>query len=169
MPFYLEWALATWLEESGGRANNRITAQSKEVIMAEEFSGEAESSGTEQPRPETRQAWEEVGHQFEQLGQSLATAFKTLWEREDTQQHLASLRTGLQSMADDVSAAVDKTLSTEEAQKVKIEAQKAAESAQKATEQTAAELRPQVTIALKQLNAELQKLIDRMEADKDAD
>ena len=137
--------------------------------MAEDFSGETESSGTEQPGSETRQAWEEVGHQFEQLGQSLATAFKTLWERQDTQQQFESLRVGLKSMADDVSAAVSKSITTEEAQKIKAEAQKAAESAQKATEKTAAELRPQVTTALKQLNAELQKLIDRMEADKGTD
>jgi hypothetical protein len=40
----------------------------RRVIMAEEFSNEAEATGTGQPKAETRQAWEEVGHQFEQLG-----------------------------------------------------------------------------------------------------
>ena len=92
--------------------------------MAEEFSNETETSGAEQPKSETREAWEEVGHQFEQLGTSLATAFKTLWESDETQQHLESLRSGLQSMVDDVSAAVNRTMTTQEAEKVKAEAKK---------------------------------------------
>jgi hypothetical protein len=44
--------------------------------MAEEFSSETGASGAEQSRSETRQAWEEVGHQFEQLGKSLAEVRK---------------------------------------------------------------------------------------------
>jgi predicted ATP-dependent endonuclease of OLD family len=137
--------------------------------MAEEFSNEAEAPGTEQPTGETRQAWEDVGHQFEQLGQSLATAFRTLWESEETQQNVESLRDGLQSMAADVSAAVNKSLTSEDTEKIKAEAQKAARSAQAATEKTAEEIRPQITNALKQVNEELQKLIERLEAEKDAD
>ena len=137
--------------------------------MAEEFSNEAEAPGTEQPQSEMRQAWEEVGHQFEQLGQSLATAFRTLWESEETQQNVESLRDGLQAMAADISAAVDKSLTSEDTEKLKAEAQKAAKSAQAATEKTAEEIRPQVTKALKQVNAELQKLIERLETEKDAD
>jgi ElaB/YqjD/DUF883 family membrane-anchored ribosome-binding protein len=137
--------------------------------MAEEFSNEAEASGTEQPKAETRQAWVEVGHHFEQLGQSLATAFRTLWESEETQQNVESLRDGLQSMAADVSAAVNKSVTSEDTEKIKAEAQKAAKSAQAATEKTAEEIRPQVTKALKQVNAELQKLIERLETEKDAD
>jgi hypothetical protein len=155
--------------------------------MAEEFSNEAEATGTGQPKAETRQAWEEVGHQFEQLGQSLATAFRTLWESEETQQNVESLRDGLQSMAADVSAAVNKSVTSEDTEnadvsaavnksvtsedteKIKAEAQKAAKSAQAATEKTAEEIRPQVTKALKQVNAELQKLIERLETEQDAD
>jgi hypothetical protein len=137
--------------------------------MAEEFSNEAEATGTGQPKAETRQAWEEVGHQFEQLGQSLATAFRTLWESEETQQNVESLRDGLQSMAADVSAAVNKSVTSEDTEKIKAEARKAAKSAQAATEKTAEEIRPQVTKALKQVNAELQKLIERLETEKDAD
>ena len=137
--------------------------------MAEEFSNEAEATGAGQPKAETRQAWEEVGHQFEQLGQSLATAFRTVWESEETQQNVESLRDGLQSMAADVSAAVNKSVTSEDTEKIKAEAQKAAKSAQAATEKTAEEIRPQVTKALKQVNAELQKLIERLETEKDAD
>jgi len=137
--------------------------------MAEEFSNDTETSGDERPQSETRQTWEEVGHQFERLGESLATAFKTVWESEETQQHVELFRKGLQSMADEVSAALGKTLAAPEAQKVKAEAQKAAESAQKATEKTVEEMRPQITKALKQVNMELQKLIERLEAEKNAD
>jgi hypothetical protein len=88
----------------------------RRAIMAEEFSNEAEATGTGQNKAETRQAWEEVGHQFEQLGQSLATAFRTLWESEETQQNVESLRDGLQSMAADVSAAVSKSVTSEDTQ-----------------------------------------------------
>ncbi|GAB4540488.1 MAG: hypothetical protein Kow0063_30330 [Anaerolineae bacterium] len=137
--------------------------------MAGEFSNDTQASGSERPQSETRQAWEDVGHQFERLGESLATAFKTVWESEETQQHVESFRKGLQSMVDEVSAAVSKTLAAPEAQQVKAEAQKAAESAQQATERTVEEMRPQITRALKQVNVELQKLIERLEAEKKAD
>lgn len=136
--------------------------------MAEEFSNEKEASGAEQPQSEARQAWEGVGHQFEQLGKSLATAFTALWESRETQQHVESVKDGLQSLADEVSAAVDNAAVSPEAQKVKSEAHKTAESARKAAEKAAEEARPQITNALKQVNAELQKLIERLEAGEDA-
>lgn len=137
--------------------------------MTEEFSNETQASGAEQPGPETRQAWEEVGHQFEQLGKSLATAFTALWESEETQQHVNSVRDGLESLVDEVSTAVNDAAARPESEKVKTEAQKAAESARKATENVVEEARPQITSALKQMNAELQKLIDRLDAGQDVD
>jgi phosphoglycerate-specific signal transduction histidine kinase len=132
--------------------------------MAEEFSKEAQTSGGERPRSETRQAWEEVGRQFEQLGTSLASAFQALWASQETQQHLESVREGLRSLADEVSEAVTRTASGPEAQKVQAEAQKAAESARQASEKAIEETRPQIVSALKQVNAELQKLIERIES-----
>jgi chromosome segregation ATPase len=135
--------------------------------MSEEFSQGTDKS--EPSRSETRQAWEEVGRQFEQLGTSLAAAFHALWQSQETQQHLESVREGLQSLADDVSEAVTKTASGPEGQRVKAEARKAAESARWATEKAAEDARPQIVSALRQVNAELQKLIDRLEAGEDAE
>ena len=136
--------------------------------MVEEFSKDTETPGGEPPRSETRQAWEEVGRQFEQLGISLAAAFQALWESEETQQHLESVRAGLRSLADEVSEAVTKTASGPEAQKVQAEAQKAAESARQSTERAIEETRPQIASALKQMNIELQKLIQRLESNEDS-
>jgi gas vesicle protein len=137
--------------------------------MAEEFSNEIRETGTEQPGTEARQAWEEVGHQFEQLGKSLAMAFTALWESEETQQHVNSVRDGLESLVDEVSAAVSDAAARPESETVRTEAQKAAESARKATENVVEEARPQITSALKQINAELQRLIERLDAGQDAD
>ncbi len=127
--------------------------------MAEEFSNESGASGAGQSRSETRQAWEEVGHQFEQLVKSLAEAFAVLWESEETQQQLSSVKDRLESLADDVSAAVDKSAASPEAQKMKSEAYKAAMAARQTTEKVVEEAHPQIAAALKQVNAELQELI----------
>lgn len=137
--------------------------------MNEEHTDRVETSGAEQSRSETRQTWEEVGRQFNQLGQSLATAFSALWKSEETQQQLESLRDGLQALADEVSVALSKTASHSETQKVKAEVHKAAESARKATEKAAEEARPQIISALKQVNTELQKLIQSMESREEGD
>jgi phage-related tail fiber protein len=137
--------------------------------MSQEFSPGTGPAESQPPRSETRQAWEEVGRQFEQLGTSLAAAFSALWQSAETQPHLESVRDGLQSLADEVSEAVTKTASGPEGQRVKAEARKAAESARFATEKAVEDARPQIVSALRQVNAELQKLIDRMEAGEDAE
>ena len=127
--------------------------------MAEELSSEIEISGAEPSQSETRQAWEEVGHQFEQLGKSLAVAFAALWDSEETQRQLNSVRDRLETLADDVSAAVDKSEASPEIQFMKSEASRAAEAARQTTEKVVEEARPQIAAALIQVNAELQKLI----------
>jgi len=127
--------------------------------MAEEFSNETGASGAEQPQSETRQAWEEVGHQCEQLVKSLAEAFAVSWESEETQRQFSLVKDRLESLADDVSATVEKSAASPEAQKMKLEAHKAAEAARQTTEKVVEEARPRITAALKQMNAELQKLI----------
>jgi hypothetical protein len=138
--------------------------------MAEEYSEETRVPGGEQTRSETRQAWEEVGRQFEELGTSLAAAFRALWESQETQQHMVSVREGLRSLADEVSEAVTKTAASPEAQRVQVGAKKAAASARAASEKAIEETRPQIISALRQMNAELQKLINRLETEeKDVD
>ncbi|HVN52981.1 MAG TPA: hypothetical protein VMT46_01530 [Anaerolineaceae bacterium] len=108
-------------------------------------------------------AWEDVGKQFETLGESLAKAFRAAWNSEENQQRLQEMRSGLESIARNVDQAMQDTAASPEGQKIKTEANRAAESLRVATEQTAEEIRPRLVKALRQVNDELQKIIDRME------
>jgi uncharacterized membrane protein YccC len=107
--------------------------------------------------------WQEVGRQFQELGQSLAQAMRTAWENEETQRRVQAMRMGLQSMAQEIGKAVEDTAHSPEGQKVRQDAERAAETLRGAAEQTVQEVRPQLINALEQLNVELQKLVSRME------
>jgi vacuolar-type H+-ATPase subunit E/Vma4 len=111
------------------------------------------------------EAWEEVGRQFQTLGESIAAAFRTAVKDETNRQRLEQMRTGLESMVDEVGQAIKETAATPGGQKVKTEAQQAAQKLRTAGEQTIQEARPHLMNALRQLNDELQKMIDRMEKD----
>lgn len=109
-------------------------------------------------------SWQEVGRQFQTLGESLAQTMRTAWENEETQRQVNEMRTGLEAMVHDVRQAIEESTSSPQAQKVRQDANRAAESLRNAGEQTVQEVRPQLINALEQLNDELQKLINRMEA-----
>jgi hypothetical protein len=121
-------------------------------------------SAPDQGKSTTESSWQEVGQQFQALGESLAQAMRAAWENEETQRRVAEMRTGVESMARDVSKAVEDTASTPQGQRIRQEAEHTAASLRTATEQTVQEVRPQLINALQQLNTELQKLIDRMGA-----
>ncbi len=108
-------------------------------------------------------SWQEVGLQFQALGESLAQAMRAAWENEETQRRLQEMRTGLESMARDVGKAVEDTANTPQGQKIRQEAHHTADSLRSATEQTIQEVRPQLISALQTLNDELQKLVSRIE------
>jgi ElaB/YqjD/DUF883 family membrane-anchored ribosome-binding protein len=122
---------------------------------------------TEEEKPQepaaSTEAWGEVGQQFQALGESLAVAFRTLWEREENRQHVEQIRSGLEGMAKEVSQAVKQAGDTAEGQRVKEQAKKVAESAQKASKQAFDEARPHLLSALRQMNTELQKVIEQWE------
>jgi uncharacterized phage infection (PIP) family protein YhgE len=115
----------------------------------------------------TESSWQEVGRQFQTLGESLAQAVRSAWENEETQRRVNEMRTGLESMAREVGKAVEDTANSSQGQKIRADAERAAESVRVATEQTVQEARPQLINALQQLNSELQKLIDRIESKRD--
>ncbi len=115
----------------------------------------------------TESSWQEVGRQFQALGESLAQAMRSAWENEETQRRVNEMRTGLESMAREVGKAVEDTANSTDGQKIRADAERAAESVRVATEQTVQEVRPQLITALQQLNGELQKLIDRIESRRD--
>ena len=108
-------------------------------------------------------AWEDVGKQFQTLGESLAKAFRAAWANEQNQQRVQEMRSGLELIVRNVDQAIQDTASSPEGQKIKSEASRAAESLRTATEKTAQEVRPHLVSALRQANEELQKFIDRME------
>jgi gas vesicle protein len=124
-----------------------------------------EPTPTPEPQPPVSDSWKEVGKQFAALGKSVGEAIQALWSNEQTQKQVAEVKTGLETMVHEVNTAVGKVSSTPEAQKIKAEAVKAASSAKAAGEQTVQEVRPQLLSALRTLNDEMQRLIDRLEAE----
>ncbi len=109
------------------------------------------------------EAWRKVGGQFQALGENLAQAFRTAWESEENRQHLQNMRAGLESMVDEVGQAIKAASASSEGQKVRQEAQKAAASARATGERAFQEAQPHLLSALHQVNAELQKMLGRME------
>ncbi len=125
--------------------------------------GNTPNEGSDRSTNSADNSWQEVGRQFQALGESLAQAVRSAWEEESTQRRVQEMRTGLEAMVRDVSKAIEDSASSPKGQKVRREAERTAESVRVATEQTVQEVRPQLITALEQLNQELQKLINRME------
>ena len=130
--------------------------------MSDNPNVESEVPG-QQAQPGTEASWEEVGKQFETLGQSLAQAVRAAWENESTQRQVNELRAGLQSMVHDVEKAIQDSANTPKGQQIRQDAEKAAESLKTASKQTVQEVRPHLINALQQVNEELQRLINRMQ------
>ena len=111
----------------------------------------------------TREAWRQVGGQFQALGESLAQAFRTAWESAENRQHLQDMQSGLEAMVGEVGQAIKDASASPEGQKVRQEAEKAVTSARAAGEQAWQEAQPHLLSALRQVNAELQKMVGRLE------
>ena len=111
----------------------------------------------------TQESWREVGDQFKALGESLSRAFRTAWERDENREHMENMKSGLKSMVDQVGQALDDASASVEGQKVRQGVEKAAESARVAGEKALEEARPHVLSAVRQINAELEKMVQRME------
>jgi hypothetical protein len=118
------------------------------------------------------ESWQEVGRQFQALGESLAQAFRTAWESEENRQHLDSVKSGLESLVDNIGRAIRETGASPEGQRMREEAEKATESARVAGEKALQDARPHLLSALEWMNEEMQKIIGRLEqepADSDRD
>ena len=112
-------------------------------------------------------SWNEVGRQFKALGESLAQTMRTAWQNEETQRQLQEVRTGLESMVKDVEKAIKDSAETPQGQQIRQDVNRAAGSLRTAGEQTVQEVRPHLIDALQKVNAELQKMVDRMEEKKE--
>jgi hypothetical protein len=110
--------------------------------------------------------WREVGRQFQALGESMADAFRAAWEDEENRQQLRDLQAGLEKVVQDVGQAMKQASESPEGQKVRDEAKRAAESAHAAGAKAWQDARPHVVSALRQLNAELQKMVSKLEEER---
>lgn len=129
---------------------------------------EQSTQQTEQAQQPAGEAWREVGQQFKALGESLATALRAAWHSEENRRQLQEMQAGLEAMAEEVNRAVKETVASPKAQKVKSEVGRAAGSARSAGEKALQEARPHLLSALQQVNAEVQKIIRRLEEDAPA-
>jgi len=111
----------------------------------------------------TQESWREVGDQFKALGESLSRAFRTAWESEENREHMENMKSGLKSMVDQVGQALEDASASVEGQTVRQGMEKAAESARAAGEKALEDARPHVLSAVRQINAELEKMVQRME------
>ncbi len=132
--------------------------------------GENECRDAADQAEETRadESWGEVGRQFQVLGESLVTAFRTVWGSEENRQHLEGVKTGLQSLVKDVDRAIQEASDSPQAQQVRSEVERAVDSARVAGEKALQEAQPHLISALTQVNAELQAVIARMESGRTA-
>ncbi|GAP13805.1 hypothetical protein LARV_01560 [Longilinea arvoryzae] len=113
---------------------------------------------------EHKDAWQEVGRQFQRLGESLATAFQTTIKDESTRQNMKDLQDGLENAVQGIRNTVQKGVSELEGQNFGEQARQAAESLKTAGEQTVEEVRPHLLSALQQLNRELDQLVQTIQS-----
>jgi len=123
--------------------------------------GPAPTEENQEANERSSEAWTEVGKQLDELGKSLTAAFRLSWNNQEARKYVMS---GLESMA----AEINHVLShgeelPAEAQRLKSQMEKAAQAARVATEDAVREGRPRLLMTLRQVNGELQRLIDRLE------
>ena len=126
---------------------------------------EQQGKKTEAP---TNEAWQEVGQRFQALGESLAAAFKSTWENEETQAQWEKVKADVEAAANEFGRAAKETAATEEAQKAKAEAYKTAAAAQQAGQEVMNEVKPHLLTAFQKIRAELDQVISSMEASEKA-
>jgi len=140
--------------------------QNKErIIMMSQEQDSTQETKTGQSQTDSGN-WDEVGRQFQALGESLAAAFRTAWGDEENRQQMHKVKIGLEDMANQVSQAIKDSSASPAAQQARDEAKKAATSLQDAGKQALEDAKPHLLSALRQIDLELKKLIERMEREE---
>lgn len=111
------------------------------------------------------EAWREMARQFQQLGESLSAAFRAAWNDEQVRRQAEHAKDGLEALATEVGKAVTEMTRSAD---VRQATGRAVDAARAAGEETVHEIRPHLMDALRQLNRELQKFIDSMEAGEES-
>jgi hypothetical protein len=126
------------------------------------------TEGEKEGREGSGEAWGEVARQFDALGKSMAEAFRLSWNNGEARKYVMS---GLESMAAEINHALSHSGELPaEARNLKGQVDKVAQAARSATEDAVRENRPRLLMTLRQVNGELQRLIERLEEqDKNPD
>ena len=115
----------------------------------------------ESHRSPSEEAWREMGKQFQQLGESLSAAFRAAWNDEHVRRQAEHAKGGLEALATEVGKVVSEMAQSPDIRRATSGAVK---SARTAGEETVQEIRPHLEDALRQINRELQRFVDRMHA-----
>jgi len=107
--------------------------------------------------------WQEVGRQFQLLGQSLAAALRVSWNEPENRKRVRAMQSDLERMVKDVDSAITDAAASPQARQARAEAKRTVDSLRQASEETIQDVRPRLLEALKVVNAELNKLVTRME------
>ncbi len=120
----------------------------------------------QEPRKETESnaAWQEVGRQFQRLGESLAAAFQTAVNDETSRKNMKDLQDGLERAVQGIRGTVQKGVSELESKNFGEQARQAADSLIDAGEQTVEEVKPHLLSALEQLNRELDRMVRSLQS-----
>jgi len=127
------------------------------------------TGGSHSDQPPGSESWQEVGGQFQALGRSLADAFQAAWQSEENRRQLNDMKKGLESMASQISQAIEQAAASPKGRQVRQQAEKSAGAAQAAGKQALQDAQPHLLAALRQINGELQKLIARLQQSGPAD
>ena len=130
---------------------------------------EDQTNETKKEQTSAADPWNEVGRQFQALGETLGDALRATWEREDNRKYVREISDGLQSMVGEISRAVKDVIGHDNVENIKTEVSKTADTLISAGSQTVEEAKPHLMSALKQVNSELQKMIEKMDKEKKAE
>jgi len=123
----------------------------------------SEERSTEGGAGAPRDAWRELGKQFEELGRTLATSIRNTLDTDENKRRLEALREGAEQMASQIGAAIEDAAESPEGKRVREEMERTAASARVAGQQAYEDARPHVIAALRQISEELQKLSKHIE------
>lgn len=127
--------------------------------MTEEKHGPEDQQGRSNPAD----AWADVGRQFRALGESMAAAFTSSWQNEETQQHAQNIQTGLEGLARQFGESVETFAESVDVEKMQADVEQAARVAQEKGQEAVNQARPEVVAAFRNLREELDRIIRQME------
>ncbi len=107
--------------------------------------------------------WDAIRRDFQNLGQSIASAVKDMWQDDKCREQLGELRSSLENIGNQVGKVVDEAVDRSKAKNVKAEAQRAVDEVKDVGGKVYTETKPHLVYALKTLDDTIQKVIARLE------